>query len=166
MAMRSLGHMPSEMELAIIMQRLDMDGEGRQSLLFQLLCFAFAFCAGDGQVDFEEFMTILGPKVASSDNREAFLGNAIDNIFWQVSGMKTSSSILSSPPSLCTLHIFQPARFLERAHKRAQPAARVGQGQRKWVDPAFVRVSCRSLTCSSRLWTSSSDFCFTPSAGT
>ncbi len=27
MAMRSLGHMPSEVELAIIMQRLDMDGE-------------------------------------------------------------------------------------------------------------------------------------------
>lgn len=27
MAMRSLGYMPSEVELAIIMQRLDMDGE-------------------------------------------------------------------------------------------------------------------------------------------
>ncbi|CAI9560901.1 unnamed protein product [Staurois parvus] len=26
MAMRSLGYMPSEVELAIIMQRLDMDG--------------------------------------------------------------------------------------------------------------------------------------------
>ncbi|KAF3705725.1 Calcium-binding protein 8 [Channa argus] len=42
MAMRSLGYMPSEVELAIIMQRLDMD-----------------------------------------DNREGFLGNTIDNIFWQ-----------------------------------------------------------------------------------
>ena len=29
MAMRSLGYMPSEVELAIIMQRLDMDGETR-----------------------------------------------------------------------------------------------------------------------------------------
>lgn len=29
MAMRSLGYMPSEVELAIIMQRLDMDGEPR-----------------------------------------------------------------------------------------------------------------------------------------
>lgn len=29
MAMRSLGYMPSEVELAIIMQRLDMDGESR-----------------------------------------------------------------------------------------------------------------------------------------
>ncbi|XP_072301928.1 calcium-binding protein 8 isoform X1 [Eucyclogobius newberryi] len=63
MAMRSLGYMPSEVELAIIMQRLDMDG--------------------DGQVDFEEFMTILGPKLLSSDNREGFLGSTIDNIFWQ-----------------------------------------------------------------------------------
>lgn len=33
MAMRSLGYMPSEVELAIIMQRLDMDGE---SLIFNL----------------------------------------------------------------------------------------------------------------------------------
>lgn len=35
MAMRSLGYMPSEVELAIIMQRLDMDGES--SLLGLLL---------------------------------------------------------------------------------------------------------------------------------
>ncbi|XP_061684138.1 calcium-binding protein 8 isoform X2 [Syngnathoides biaculeatus] len=63
MAMRSLGYMPSEVELAIIMQRLDMDG--------------------DGQVDFEEFMTILGPKLLSSESREGFLGSTIDTIFWQ-----------------------------------------------------------------------------------
>jgi len=31
MAMRSLGYMPSEVELAIIMQRLDMDGESPYS---------------------------------------------------------------------------------------------------------------------------------------
>lgn len=31
MAMRSLGYMPSEVELAIIMQRLDMDGEDTHS---------------------------------------------------------------------------------------------------------------------------------------
>uniref|UniRef100_A0A8C9FUR3 Calneuron 1 n=1 Tax=Pavo cristatus TaxID=9049 RepID=A0A8C9FUR3_PAVCR len=66
MAMRSLGYMPSEVELAIIMQRLDMDG--------------------DGQVDFDEFMTILGPKLVSSEGRDGFLGNTIDSIFWQVSG--------------------------------------------------------------------------------
>ncbi|KAL7853826.1 hypothetical protein AOLI_G00206700 [Acnodon oligacanthus] len=63
MAMRSLGYMPSEVELAIIMQRLDMDG--------------------DGQVDFDEFMTILGPKLISNETREGFLGSTIDNIFWQ-----------------------------------------------------------------------------------
>ncbi|TRY57538.1 hypothetical protein DNTS_023487 [Danionella cerebrum] len=63
MAMRSLGYMPSEVELAIIMQRLDMDG--------------------DGQVDFDEFMTILGPKLVSSETREGFLGSTIDSIFWQ-----------------------------------------------------------------------------------
>uniref|UniRef100_A0A8D2P789 Calneuron 1 n=1 Tax=Zosterops lateralis melanops TaxID=1220523 RepID=A0A8D2P789_ZOSLA len=63
MAMRSLGYMPSEVELAIIMQRLDMDG--------------------DGQVDFDEFMTILGPKLVSSEGRDGFLGNTIDSIFWQ-----------------------------------------------------------------------------------
>ncbi|XP_078082074.1 calcium-binding protein 8 isoform X2 [Mustelus asterias] len=63
MAMRSLGYMPSEVELAIIMQRLDMDG--------------------DGQVDFDEFMTILGPKLLSSEVREGFHGSTIDSIFWQ-----------------------------------------------------------------------------------
>ncbi len=44
-----------------------------------LICFS-----GDGQVDFDEFMTILGPKLLSSETREDFLGNTIDNIFWQV----------------------------------------------------------------------------------
>uniref|UniRef100_A0A3B4T7Y2 Calneuron 1 n=1 Tax=Seriola dumerili TaxID=41447 RepID=A0A3B4T7Y2_SERDU len=53
MAMRSLGYMPSEVE------------------------------AGDGQVDFDEFMTILGPKLLSSETREGFLGSTIDTIFWQ-----------------------------------------------------------------------------------
>lgn len=40
--------------------------------------------SGDGQVDFEEFMTILGPKLLSSETREGFLGSTIDTIFWQV----------------------------------------------------------------------------------
>jgi hypothetical protein len=34
MAMRSLGYMPSEVELAIIMQRLDMDGKADPPLNF------------------------------------------------------------------------------------------------------------------------------------
>lgn len=42
---------------------------------------------GDGQVDFDEFMTILGPKLVSSEGRDGFLGNTIDSIFWQVGDM-------------------------------------------------------------------------------
>lgn len=34
MAMRSLGYMPSEVELAIIMQRLDMDGKNTLITMF------------------------------------------------------------------------------------------------------------------------------------
>ncbi len=49
------------------------------SRILTLICFS-----GDGQVDFDEFMTILGPKLLSSETREDFLGNTIDNIFWQV----------------------------------------------------------------------------------
>ncbi|KAI2651318.1 Calcium-binding protein 8 [Labeo rohita] len=78
MAMRSLGYMPSEVELAIIMQRLDMDG--------------------DGQVDFDEFMTILGPKLVSSETREGFLGSTIDSIFWQHED-KITGHTLPSPPA-------------------------------------------------------------------
>lgn len=44
----------------------------------------FVGVSGDGQVDFEEFMTILGPKLLSSETREGFLGSTIDTIFWQV----------------------------------------------------------------------------------
>lgn len=47
--------------------------------------FKHVFLAvGDGQVDFDEFVTILGPKLLSSDTREGFLGSTIDSIFWQV----------------------------------------------------------------------------------
>ncbi|XP_042827039.1 calcium-binding protein 8 isoform X1 [Panthera tigris] len=78
MAMRSLGYMPSEVELAIIMQRLDMDG--------------------DGQVDFDEFMTILGPKLVSSEGRDGFLGNTIDSIFWQLCSLGTATDVQSPCP--------------------------------------------------------------------
>ncbi|KAI4559694.1 hypothetical protein MJG53_018220 [Ovis ammon polii x Ovis aries] len=44
----------------------------------------FILSNGDGQVDFDEFMTILGPKLVSSEGRDGFLGNTIDSIFWQV----------------------------------------------------------------------------------
>lgn len=39
MAMRSLGYMPSEVELAIIMQRLDMDGESVSFYISLILRF-------------------------------------------------------------------------------------------------------------------------------
>lgn len=39
MAMRSLGYMPSEVELAIIMQRLDMDGESHSFYISLILWF-------------------------------------------------------------------------------------------------------------------------------
>lgn len=38
MAMRSLGYMPSEVELAIIMQRLDMDGESHVPAGVRMYC--------------------------------------------------------------------------------------------------------------------------------
>lgn len=61
-------------------------------------------------MDFEEFMTILGPKLLSSDNREGFLGNTIDNIFWQVR-VKTNC------------FTFSPASFFPRApHSRCVSA--------------------------------------------
>ncbi len=48
-----------------------------------IICHFF-IVLGDGQVDFNEFMTILGPKLLSSETREGFLGSTIDTIFWQV----------------------------------------------------------------------------------
>lgn len=66
--------------------------------------------AGDGQVDFEEFMTILGPKLLSSDNREGFLGNTIDNIFWQVKDKKPVSSL-----SVSFVYLLHPLRLLSLA---------------------------------------------------
>ncbi|XP_058387729.1 calcium-binding protein 7 isoform X2 [Diceros bicornis minor] len=62
--MRSLGYMPNEVELEVIIQRLDMDG--------------------DGQVDFEEFVTLLGPKLSTSGIPEKFHGTDFDTVFWKV----------------------------------------------------------------------------------
>ncbi|XP_029427066.1 calcium-binding protein 7 [Rhinatrema bivittatum] len=62
-AMRSLGYMPNEVELEVIIQRLDMDG--------------------DGQVDFEEFVTLLGPKITTSGMPDKFHGTDFDTVFWK-----------------------------------------------------------------------------------
>lgn len=58
--------------------------------------FFFFIVSGDGQVDFNEFMTILGPKLLSSETREGFLGSTIDTIFWQVK--------LNSLEDICLLY--------------------------------------------------------------
>uniref|UniRef100_A0A8C9S8W2 Calcium binding protein 7 n=1 Tax=Scleropages formosus TaxID=113540 RepID=A0A8C9S8W2_SCLFO len=63
MAMRSLGYMPNEVELEVIIQRLDMDG--------------------DGQVDFEEFVTLLGPKLSAAGMPDKFHGTDFDSVFWK-----------------------------------------------------------------------------------
>ncbi|KAK3514351.1 hypothetical protein QTP70_015880 [Hemibagrus guttatus] len=63
MAMRSLGYMPNEVELEVIIQRLDMDG--------------------DGQVDFEEFVTLLGPKISAAGMPDKFNGTDFDSVFWK-----------------------------------------------------------------------------------
>ncbi|XP_073696550.1 calcium-binding protein 7 [Garra rufa] len=62
-AMRSLGYMPNEVELEVIIQRLDMDG--------------------DGQVNFEEFVALLGPKLSSAGMPDRFHGAEFDSIFWK-----------------------------------------------------------------------------------
>ncbi|XP_062844494.1 calcium-binding protein 7 [Trichomycterus rosablanca] len=62
-AMRSLGYMPNEVELEVIIKRLDMDG--------------------DGQVGFEEFVTLLGPKLSSVGMPDKFHGADFDSIFWK-----------------------------------------------------------------------------------
>ncbi|KAG7498770.1 calcium-binding protein 7 [Solea senegalensis] len=62
-AMRSLGYMPNEVELEVIIQRLDMDG--------------------DGQVGFEEFVTLLGPKLSSAGMPDKFHGADFDSVFWK-----------------------------------------------------------------------------------
>uniref|UniRef100_A0A3B4FM53 Calcium binding protein 7 n=2 Tax=Haplochromini TaxID=319058 RepID=A0A3B4FM53_9CICH len=63
MAMRSLGYMPNEVELEVIIQRLDMDG--------------------DGQVGFEEFVTLLGPKLSAAGMPDKFNGADFDSVFWK-----------------------------------------------------------------------------------
>ncbi|CAB1352878.1 unnamed protein product [Coregonus sp. 'balchen'] len=63
-AMRSLGYMPNEVELEIIIQRLDMDG--------------------DGQVDFDEFVALLGPKLIAAGMPDKFHGANFDSVFWKL----------------------------------------------------------------------------------
>lgn len=43
---------------------------------------------GDGQVDFEEFVTLLGPKLSTSGIPEKFHGTDFDTVFWKVGESK------------------------------------------------------------------------------
>uniref|UniRef100_A0A672YGQ9 Calcium binding protein 7 n=1 Tax=Sphaeramia orbicularis TaxID=375764 RepID=A0A672YGQ9_9TELE len=65
MAMRSLGYMPNEVELEVIIQRLDMDG--------QIATL----------VDFEEFVTLL------------FNGTDFDSVFWKCDMQKLTNIIMT-----------------------------------------------------------------------
>lgn len=42
------------------------------------------FCVGDGQVDFEEFVTLLGPKLTAAGMPDKFNGTDFDSVFWKV----------------------------------------------------------------------------------
>lgn len=105
MAMRSLGYMPNEVELEVIIQRLDIDGMflslslslGQQvqkctgccikSDSNELYIDTFVFLSvspGDGQVGFEEFVTLLGPKLSSAGMPDKFHGADFDSVFWKV----------------------------------------------------------------------------------
>ncbi|KFO73554.1 Calcium-binding protein 7, partial [Cuculus canorus] len=108
-AMRSLGYMPNEVELEVIIQRLDMDG--------------------DGQVDFEEFVTLLGPKLSTSGIPEKFHGTDFDTVFWKV----------GTPSS-------HPGGSTPRAPPRAPGMARgQGQGQAgRWGNPSALPAACSS----------------------
>ena len=39
---------------------------------------------GDGQVDFEEFVTLLGPKLTAAGVPDTFNGTDFDSVFWKV----------------------------------------------------------------------------------
>ncbi len=48
------------------------------------LCLCIFYFAGDGQVDFEEFVALLGPKLSSAGMPDRFHGAEFDSIFWKV----------------------------------------------------------------------------------
>lgn len=52
----------------------------------------FFFPAGDGQVDFEEFVTLLGPKLTAAGMPDKFNGTDFDSVFWKVRECKNPKS--------------------------------------------------------------------------
>lgn len=49
---------------------------------------------GDGQVGFEEFVTLLGPKLASAGMPDKFHGADFDSVFWKV---RSAAALIFSP---------------------------------------------------------------------
>lgn len=118
--MRSLGYMPNEVELEVIIQRLDMDGMllsvslclhiiQHMSSAVTCLYFFVSVSSGDGQVGFEEFVTLLGPKLSSAGMPDKFHGADFDSVFWKVNlvisivSQVQSSLYLLSRRSICSL---------------------------------------------------------------
>lgn len=54
----------------------------------------FNFFSGDGQVDFEEFVTLLGPKITTSGIPDKFRGADFDTVFWKVFCTRFHKSML------------------------------------------------------------------------
>lgn len=48
------------------------------------MAVTFLCPAGDGQVDFEEFVTLLGPKLTAAGMPDKFNGTDFDSVFWKV----------------------------------------------------------------------------------
>ena len=44
----------------------------------------FVFPLGDGQVGFDEFVTLLGPKLSAAGMPDKFHGADFDSVFWKV----------------------------------------------------------------------------------
>ncbi|KAG7269778.1 hypothetical protein CRUP_033824 [Coryphaenoides rupestris] len=81
----------------------------------------------DGQVDFEEFMTILGPKLLSSETREGFLGSTIDTIFWQENRIRSGALFISDQSTE------EPSWSKGRQHNRNLQPAKAGDAERVFI---------------------------------
>lgn len=78
--------------------------------------------AGDGQVGFEEFVTLLGPKLSSAGMPDKFNGADFDSVFWKVA--RTSRPLSASPLRIShhTVVIFS-VRHAETDSGRAEEVA-------------------------------------------
>lgn len=61
-------------------------------LIHELCCDKFlSVSSGDGQVGFEEFVTLLGPKLSAAGMPDKFHGADFDSVFWKVDSVITSN---------------------------------------------------------------------------